>query len=99
MSVASAYPISFAETPAYQRIYVVPEEIPAGPPTSDTDEALEAAVPEATEQLHDDMAYEFEMRWQLWAPRGAEGGRCHLDGAEDDPGRGSGCSRRLLCAG
>ncbi len=82
VSVASAYPISFAESPTYQRIYVVPEEIPAGPPTSDTDEALEAAVTEATEQLHDDMAYEFEMRWQLWAP---EGGGVHLDGADDDP--------------
>lgn len=81
VSVASAYPISFAEAPAYQRIYVVPEEMPAGPPTADTDEALEEAVTEATEQLHDDMAYEFEMRWQLWTPEGA----AHLDGADDDP--------------
>jgi hypothetical protein len=30
-------------------------------------QAIDAAVAEATEQLHDDMAYEFEMRWQLWA--------------------------------
>lgn len=82
VSVASAYPISFAETPVYQRIYVVPEETPAGPPTTDTEEALEEAVMEATEQLHEDMAYEFEMRWQLWT---AEGGTTHLDGAEDDP--------------
>src|SRR5438270_13039237 len=59
VSVASAYPISFAETPAYQRVYVVPEEVPAGPPTADTESALEDAVAEATEQLHDDMAYEF----------------------------------------
>ena len=83
VSAASAYPISFAESPVYQRIYVVPDEIPAGPPTSDTEEALEAAVAEATEQLHDDMAYEFERRWQLWAPEGGAG--LHLDGADDDP--------------
>jgi hypothetical protein len=83
VSVASAIPINFTESPTYQRIYVVPEEVPAGPPTSDTDEALEAAVAEATEQLHDDMAYEFEMRWQLWTPEG--GPAESLDGADDDP--------------
>jgi hypothetical protein len=83
VSMASAYPISFAETPAYQRVYVLPEEMPAGPPNEDTEGALEEAVAEATEQLHDDMAYEFEMRWQLWAPEGGSG--VHLDGADDDP--------------
>lgn len=83
VSVASAYPISFAESPAYQRIYVVPDEIPAGPPTEDTESALGEAVAEATEQLHDDMAYEFEMRWQLWAPEGGAGAQ--LEGADDDP--------------
>jgi hypothetical protein len=88
VSVASAYPISFAETPSYQRIYVVPEEAPAGPPDGNTDSALGEAVAEATEQLHDDIAYEFEMRWQLWAPEGGAGAGesgVHLDGAEDDP--------------
>ena len=77
VSAASAYPINFTESPTYQRIYV--DDRPAAPgstvPTSipprvATDAALEAAVAEATEQLHDDMAYEFEMRWQLWAPEG-----------------------------
>ena len=71
VSAASAYPINFTEPPTYQRIYVDtgaltptnPAEI--DPTASDSD--LEAAVLEATEQLHDDMAYEFEMRWQLWA--------------------------------
>ena len=88
VSVASAYPISFAESPAYQRVYVVPEEGSPGPPTADTESALAEAVGEATEQLHDDMAYEFEMRWQLWAPEGgsgAGGSGVHLDGADDDP--------------
>ena len=81
--VASAYPISFAESPVYQRVYVVPEEIPAATQPSDTEAELEEAVSEATEQLHDDMAYEFEMRWQLWTPE--SGAAPHLDGADDDP--------------
>ena len=74
-SAASAYPINFTEAPTYQRIYVDttnpaavghPSQVEADPRAADA--ALEAAVAEATEQLHDDMAYEFEMRWQLWAP-------------------------------
>ncbi len=75
VAAASAYPINFTEAPTYQRIYVdtaSPSEF-GHPPQSEsspeaTDAALEAAVAEATEKLHDDMAYEFEMRWQLWAP-------------------------------
>ena len=63
VAAASAYPISFTEAPAYQRIYVLDER------SEDTSAALiENAVAEATEQLHDDTAYEFEMRWKLWAP-------------------------------
>jgi len=78
VSAASAYPINFTEPPTYQRIYVdtphtavSPENPPVGPgiaPADAADSAIEAAVAEATEQLHDDMAYEFEMRWQLWSP-------------------------------
>jgi hypothetical protein len=73
LSAASTYPINFTETPTYQRIYVNtgpdPAHHPPGSqPTEDTDSLIEAAVAEATEQLHDDMAYEFEMRWQLWTP-------------------------------
>lgn len=71
VSAASAYPINFTEPPTYQRIYVDAGTDPGAgqidnnPET--TSSAIEAAVAEATEQLHDDMAYEFEMRWQLWA--------------------------------
>ena len=74
VSAASAYPIDFTEPPTYQRIYVdTSQDTPVGhPPQIDptpgaSDAAIEAAVAEATEQLHEDMAYEFEMRWQLWA--------------------------------
>jgi hypothetical protein len=60
---ASVYPISFTEAPTYQRIYVNDDR------SEDTSASIiENAVAEATEQLHDDMAYEFEMRWKLWAP-------------------------------
>ena len=63
VAAASAYPISFNEAPAYQRLYVNDDR------SEDTSASLiENAVAEATEQLHDDTAYEFEMRWKLWAP-------------------------------
>jgi hypothetical protein len=74
VGAASAYPINFTEPPVYQRIYVDTStgsalshsaEIGANGETSESN--IESAVEEATEQLHDDMAYEFEMRWQLWA--------------------------------
>jgi hypothetical protein len=64
---ASVYPISFNEAPSYQRIYVNDDR------SEDTsDSIIENAVAEATEQLHDDMAFEFEMRWKLWAPVSAD---------------------------
>src|SRR5216683_7926854 len=63
VAAASVYPISFHEAPAYQRVYVNDDR------AEDTSASIiENAVAEATEQLHDDMAYEFEMRWKLWAP-------------------------------
>jgi hypothetical protein len=63
VAAASVYPISFNEAPTYQRIYVNDDR------SEDTSGSIiENAVAEATEQLHDDMAYEFEMRWKLWAP-------------------------------
>jgi hypothetical protein len=65
VAAASVYPISFNEAPTYQRIYVNDDR------SEDTsDSIIENAVAEATEQIHDDMAYEFEMRWKLWSPEG-----------------------------
>ena len=67
VAAASVYPISFNEAPAYQRIYVNDNR------AEDTSASfIESAVAEATEQLHDDMAYEFEMRWKLWSPEGVD---------------------------
>ena len=63
VSAASVYPIDFTEAPVYQRIYVNDDR------AEDTSASIiENAVAEATEQLHDDMAYELEMRWKLWSP-------------------------------
>jgi len=78
VSAASAYPINFTEPPTYQRIYASPDPahfdptVPIDPSADTPDELIDAAVAEATEQLHDDMAYEFEMRWQLWTPEDQE---------------------------
>jgi hypothetical protein len=54
---AAAYPISWNEAPFYQRIYEENEV---------RDSAPEQAVAEATQILHDDFAYEFELQWDLW---------------------------------
>ncbi|MDP9051347.1 MAG: hypothetical protein M3O31_11610, partial [Acidobacteriota bacterium] len=90
VSAASAYPINFTEAPTYQRIYVdTGAPTPTDPPGTDpsvaqSDFAIETAVAEATEQLHDDMAYEFEMRWQLWAPEEPLPSASRFETAEPD---------------
>jgi hypothetical protein len=66
---ASVYPIDWTESPIYQRIYVIDER---AQDSADTEGSkIENAVAEATEQLHEDQAYEFEMRWMLWVPETA----------------------------
>jgi hypothetical protein len=54
---AAAYPLSWNEAPLYQRIYEKDEVQESAP---------ERAVAAATESLHDDYAYEFEIKWDLW---------------------------------
>ena len=69
VSIASAIPLGWNESPVFQRIFVLDKR---SEPTEDS--LAQNAVAEATEQLHDDMAYEFEAKWQLWQPEvGAEG--------------------------
>jgi hypothetical protein len=63
VAAASAYPLGFTESPTYQRLYVNDERA-----EETADSLIENAVAEATEQIYDDMAYEFEMKWQLWSP-------------------------------
>ncbi len=93
VSAASAYPINFTEPPTYQRIYVEPtpatafdQPAPIDSIPGASDAALEAAVAEATEQLHDDMAYEFEMRWQLWALEEPNANSSRFDAPPGIPG-------------
>lgn len=76
VAAASAYPINFTEPPIYQRIYPPADSAVQFDPLSQpapvddpSDSEIEEAVTEATELLHEDMAYEFEMRWQLWIPQ------------------------------
>ena len=59
VTAAASYPLSWNEAPVYQRVYDAEEGDAAQP---------EAAVAEAMELLHDDYAYEFEVKWDLWAP-------------------------------
>ena len=66
VAAASVYPIDWTESPTYQRIYVNDDRAQTSEDTEGS--IIENAVAEATEQLHDDMAYEFEMRWMLWLP-------------------------------
>ena len=59
VAAATTYPISRTESPVYQRIY--------------SEDELEESIPElavaaATELLHDDFAYEFDLVWELWTP-------------------------------
>ncbi len=81
VAAATVYPISFTEAPTYQRIYVNDDRAEENQDTSAS--IIETAVAEATEQLHDDMAYEFEMRWQLWSPIADDDFHNRLDIAPD----------------
>ena len=71
VQAASTYPIDWTESPTYQRIYVNDNRSADTPDTKGS--IIETAVAEATEQLHEDMAYEFEMQWRLWAPAITDG--------------------------
>ena len=73
---ASAYPIDWTESPTYQRVYVNDRRAQSSADTEGS--IIENAVAEATEILHDDTAYEFEMRWGLWLPESA------LDADDDE---------------
>jgi len=64
LHAAAAYPISWNEAPVYQRIYEEDEVQESAP---------ERAVAEATEILHDDFAYEFELKWDLWVAENVGG--------------------------
>lgn len=64
---AAVYPISWNEAPVYQRIYDEEHE-----PDLEASQPREA-IAAATEMLHDDCAYEFELAWELWTPESGGG--------------------------
>ena len=61
---ATVWPVSWNETPVFERIYgrmaglIEPGQAPGAEPR--------LAVEEATELLHEDYAYEFQIGWNLW---------------------------------
>lgn len=59
VTAATVYPLDWQQTPSFQRVFLTEEAEAAAP---------EHAVEEATEMLHDDCAYEFELPWKLWVP-------------------------------
>jgi hypothetical protein len=64
VTAAAVYPISWNEAPVYQRVYDSTGDVEA-----DIEAAqAERAVAEAMEMLHEDYAYEFEVKWDLWVP-------------------------------
>jgi hypothetical protein len=77
VSAATVYPIDWTESPTYQRIYVNDQRAQESADTAGS--LIENAVAEATEQLHEDQAYEFEMRWMLWLPELTGNGEAELD--------------------
>lgn len=79
---ASSYPIDWTESPVYQRIYVNDARAQS---SEDTEASrIENAVAEATELLHEDTAYEFEMRWGLWLPEGTPTTSTDLESEEEE---------------
>jgi len=62
VKAAAAYPLSWNEAPAYQRVYDKEHA------DDDVDSEPRLAIPAAMELLHDDFAYEFELVWELWTP-------------------------------
>ncbi len=79
VAAASAYPIDWTESPVYQRVYVIDGRAQSSEDTEGS--IIENAVAEATEQLHEDTAYEFEMRWGLWLPESVS----ESDAVDDEP--------------
>jgi len=62
---ATVWPVNWSESPVFQQIYGrrSGEPKPAG---GQVGAEPRAAVEEATELLHDDYAYEFQIGWNLW---------------------------------
>lgn len=63
VAAATVTPLNWHESPVFQRIFVNDER------SQESEDSIPRnAVMEATEDGHEDMAFEFEMKWELWAP-------------------------------
>jgi hypothetical protein len=65
VSAATVYPISWNESPVWQRVYRNEEDDEAANPR--------AVIAAAMETAHEDYAWEFELVWELWVPEEAAG--------------------------
>lgn len=66
VAAATVYPISWNETPIWQRVY--------RNETDDEESTPRAVIAAAMEVAHEDYAWEFEMIWELWVPEQSGGG-------------------------
>lgn len=62
---ATVWPVSWSESPVFQRVY--------GRTGEERGVATRQAVEDAMELLHDDYAYEFQIGWNLWEVETAGG--------------------------
>jgi len=69
---ATVWPVSWNESPVFQQVY---GRRAGGPKQAGGQAGAEprVAVEEATELLHDDYAYEFQIGWNLWEIESTEG--------------------------
>lgn len=65
ISAATVYPISWNESPIWQRVYRNERDEEAALPR--------AAIAASMDNAHDDYAWEFELAWELWVPEEAAG--------------------------
>lgn len=65
VSAATVYPISWNETPTWQRVY--------RNETDDEESSPRTVIAAAMENAHEDYAWEFELIWELWVPEHAAG--------------------------
>jgi hypothetical protein len=65
VSAATVYPISWNETPVWQRVYRNEAD--------DEEASPRSVIAAAMENGHHDYAWEFELNWELWVPEQAPG--------------------------
>lgn len=80
---ATVWPVNWSESPVFQQIYG--RRAGATQPGAPVGAEPRVAVEEATELLHDDYAYEFQIGWNLWEIEGTENAD-PLTSSQDDKG-------------